>query len=162
MYTWKEEMIPLTRGLINDIDDSSYTYTDTQITKFLIYAAHLNQLDITFSNTYTIDISKLSISPDPTSLSDSFFINFTCMKAAILILSGELKTDASKAVSVSDGPSSIDYREVYKAKKVLYDDMIEKFGMAKVYAALGDLSAGVAILTPFTQQTIYTSNDRGI
>ena len=162
MDSWQEEMIPLTRGLINDIDDTNYTYTDMQITKFLIYAAHLNLTEITFTNDYSIDISKLYISPDPTTLGtvDRPFINFTCMKAALLILSGELKTATSKAVLVSDGPSSMDYREVYKAKKQLYDSMLNAFNKAKIYAALGELSAGVAILTPYTQNVICDSYDR--
>lgn len=151
--TWQTEMVPLVRSLINDLN--SVLYTNGNIEDFIVYAAHFVNKEVSFSNTYSIDLALKTISPDPTTPTrEDGFINLVSIKAAIFILLGELKVASSNAVKVTDGPSSIDYTSVYKAKKELLDWMIKNYEQMKMSLILGDLNAGEAIMTPFTQEDV--------
>jgi hypothetical protein len=152
--TWQSEMTLLVRGLIGDIT-SPYAYSDNIITEYLIYAAHFNIGEITFETTFTIDIVAQIITPNPiTPTRYTLFINLTCMRAALLILGGEIKIAASNAVSVKDGPSELNFTKVYSAKNDLYNQMQKDFDKAKMAAMIGDLSVGLSILGPYTQESI--------
>ena len=155
---WQEDMVPLLRGLINDLDSS--TYSDSTLEQYIVYAAHFNINEISFDTTYTIDMSQMSITPNPTSPQDLSFINLTVLKAAIFVLRGEVKEATAQSVRVVDGPSSMDFTGVYKAKIALLKMMEEDFGNAKLSAALGDLSVGLAILSPYTQEGIRSDGFR--
>ena len=155
---WQEDMVPLLRGLINDLDSS--TYSDSTLEQYIVYAAHFNINEISFDTTYTIDMSQMSITPNPTSPQDLSFINLTVLKAAIFVLRGEVKEATAQSVRVVDGPSSMDFTGVYKAKIALLKMMEEDFGNAKLSAALGDLSVGFAILSPYTQEGIRSDGFR--
>lgn len=154
---WNEEIIPLVRGLINDISHPTYTYSDDQVTEFIIYAAHFVNQEVSFDTTYTIDISATTISPDPsTPTRDVSFINLIALKAAILILNGEVKVAAGQAVKVVDGPSSLDFTMVYKAKKELLEQMKNEYDKMKLSVNLGELSSWTSVLSPYTQEVVFS------
>lgn len=153
---WQDIAVPLVRGLINDMDESNYTYSDILIKQQVVYAAHFLKCSVNFTTTYTIDIPALSITPDPDGSSDgNCFINLSVLKAACQIMQGEVKTAAAEAIKVTDGPSSMDISGIYKAKKDLYDQMCEDYERAKLQAQIGDFSTGEAVLTPYTQEGLY-------
>lgn len=156
---WSTEIIPLVRGLINDIDLVSPTYSDAIITQYIVYAAHFMLTEISFPTTYSVDVSHQTISPDPTTPTiDLVFINMVSLKSAILILTGEVKTATAQAVRINDGPSSVDMTAVYKAKMELLRQYQQSFDKAKIAVAMGDASVGQAILTPYTQEYNFSSS----
>lgn len=153
---WQNEMVRMLRYLITDIDDSNYTYTDDRLEQTIVVSAQLLQSMVDYYYTiYNIDVDTVSIDPDPTNVSngnvrEDGFINLVCLQAALLILQGELKSASLSSIVVTDGPSTIDYRDVLKNKKILYDDMKDRFEKAVYQYRAGNSIAGHAVLTPYT------------
>ena len=67
---WQNEMSIIVRHLINDLDSSSYTFTDSRVEESILVAAQLVLIEIDFDKSYTIDVDASSISPDPTTSGD--------------------------------------------------------------------------------------------
>lgn len=156
---WDDEMIPLVRGLVNDLTPTSYTYTDEQLREFILYAAHFSLSEVYFSTTYVVDLTLQSITPDPsTPTRDTSFINIVALKAAIFIVTGEVKTAASQAVRINDGPSMVDLTLIYKAKSELLKSMKADFDRAKIAMSVGDNSVGESVLTSYTQENATSSS----
>lgn len=152
---WQNEMVRSLRYLINDVDDDDYTYTDDRLEQTIVVAAQLLQGTVDYYyQIYTVDVDTVSISPDPTNLAggvkENGFINLVNIQAALLILSGELKTSSLGALKVIDGPSTIDFTHVLVNKKILYDEMKDRFNRAILNYRVGNIAAGEAILTPYT------------
>lgn len=152
--TWQNELVRIVRFLINDLDASSYT--DERLEETILVAAQLIYPSMDFDNTYTIDVDTLVLSPDPTTLStkDNWFINIACLKTACIILGSEVKTLAAQAYRVTDGPSTIDISNAYKATKELYDELNDKLDNLIFNYRAGNSVAGEAIMTPYTQEFI--------
>ena len=90
---WQNEMKVIVRHLVNDLDSSDYTFTDSRLEEAVLVSAQLASLEIDFDNTYAIDVDSVSLSPDPTSGNkDDSFINLVCLKTAQMLLGSELKT----------------------------------------------------------------------
>lgn len=149
--SWRSEMVPLLRNIINDVNEDSYTYTDARLQELLITAAQLVIVDITnLSTTYTIDMTEISISPDPTSTRDDAFINFVVLKAACLVDQGLYRSKVLIAgIRARCGPAAIETMNHINGFKDLID-----FGPCKAYETLkrdylfGNLSIK-AVLSPF-------------
>lgn len=80
--SWQQEMVTMLRVLISDMD--SECYTDARLEQLLVLSGKYVQQEISFDTTYTISVAEISISPDPTSIPDEEFMNFTVLKAACL------------------------------------------------------------------------------
>ena len=65
--SWQNEMTLIVRHLINDLDSSDYTFTDTRLEEAVLVSAQLASLEIDFENTYTIDVDSSSLTTDTTS-----------------------------------------------------------------------------------------------
>lgn len=151
--SWQIEMTTIVRNIINDTAKSP-TYTDIKIQELIVVAAQLIKREIDFENTYTMDVTELSIAPDPTTpYRDDGFINLVSLKCALMMLASELKTYAAQSIRVSDASSSIDMSGAYRASKDLYDTLSEDYQAAKFAYQAGNLNAIRAILTPYTQTT---------
>lgn len=99
------EISSIVRTWINDLDSSSYKYSDGRINQIICVAARFVQQDADFKTKYTIGLDY--ISPNPTEVEDFDFINLVGLKTACIILGSELKLEAGNAISIKDGPSSI-------------------------------------------------------
>jgi len=155
--SWQNEMVRIVRFLVNDIDGS--TYSDSRLEETILVAAQLQYASIDFSQTYSIDVDELSLSPDPTeSTRDDWFINIVCVKAACIILGSEAKTLAAQSYMIKDGPSSIDIGAAYKNTHQLYKELADKLDNMILQYKAGNGSAGQAILTPYTQERISSGN----
>ena len=112
--TWQNEMSLIVRHLINDLDSSSYTFTSDRIEESILVATQLMLNEIDFEQTYTVDVDSSALSPDPTTLADKDdpFITLVSLKTAHLLLCSEIKTNSLNAISLRDGPSSIDLRGI--------------------------------------------------
>jgi hypothetical protein len=149
---WETEMVRLLRHLINDLDSSDETYDQDRLEETILVSAQLLQEEVDWSKTYTVELDQHSLSPDPAqSTKDDAFINLVCLKAAVIILTGEAKKLAGQSYRVVDGPSSIDVRGAYDGIKEMLDSYKDDLAIAVAQYKMGNSKAGEAILTPYTQ-----------
>ena len=75
--SWQGQMSTILRYLIDDVDSTSYKFSDERIETTLLVAAQLVTLEVDLTNTYTINVETCSLSPDPTETDtrDNAFIN---------------------------------------------------------------------------------------
>ena len=105
---WQNEMVRILRHIINDLDSSSYSFTDDRLEESILVSAQLVSTEIDFDKDYTIDVDALVLSPDPTaSVKDDAFINLVVLKSACIILGSEVRSNALNSIALKDGPSSI-------------------------------------------------------
>lgn len=150
--SWQGQMSTIVRYLVDDIDSSSYKYSDDRVETTLLVAAQLASLQADFTNTYTINVEGCSLSPDPTDTDtkDDAFINLVCLKATCVMLGSEIRSESGNAISIKDGPSAIDLRGVTSTLTMLYKDMCEKYDKMLLDYRLGNSIAGQAILGPYS------------
>ena len=148
---WQNEMALIVRHLVNDLDSSSYTFTDSRIEESVLVSAQLAALEVDFENTYAIEVDSLSLSPDPTDSTnkDDSFINLVCLKTARLLIGSELKTHSLNAISLRDGPSALDLRGIVSGLKILFDDITKRYEEAVTQYKLNGV-VGQAILGPYS------------
>lgn len=140
---WTDEMIPMLRYLINDIDATTYTNTRLQ-TQLAISARYVNQE--LFENYYTVSpIGSGSISPDPTVERNENFINLTVLRAGCDIGRNEFKLSAGQAISIRDGSSALDLKGTAASKEIVKNDLCSLYANAKSEYLMGayDTSGGV-------------------
>jgi hypothetical protein len=151
---WQDEMVPMLRYLIDDFG-STLTYTSTRLEHIIAVAAQLSLLDMTFDKSYAIDITQVSITPDPTAETrDDGFIGLVCLKAACIIASAEVKTAAGEGIRVTDGPHTIDLTMGSQIKQTRAKDICAKFEQARKQYLAGNSKAGVAVLGPYTYEGV--------
>ena len=146
---WQDVTVSLIRSILQDVSTTP-DYDDGRLEDVILAAAHIVQSEIDFNYTYTINLVSGTITPDPVDNNDVAFINMTCYKAALFILNSELKTAAINGIMIKDGPSVIDTRQFFVSQKTRYDLMIKEYDKVKMAIKMGDLNAGVAIMTPFS------------
>lgn len=154
MAYWNTECVEVVRVLINDMA-ATPTYADDRLERLVVIAALQLIQEVSFDTTYTVDVSKGTISPDPSNddTKDNAFINLVCLKASVILLDSESRYYAINSLRVSDGPSSIDTTSrvafIKEAGRILND----KYAQMKNLHQSGQ--AGVAILTPYTVSNLY-------
>jgi len=148
---WQNEMTLIVRHLVNDLDSTSYTFTDSRLEEAVLVSAQLASLEIDFENTYTVDVDSVSLSPDPTASTnkDDSFINLVSLKTAHMLLGSEIKTHSLNAISLRDGPSSLNLTGIVSGLKILFDDITARFEEAKMQYKLNGV-VGQAILGPYS------------
>jgi hypothetical protein len=62
--------------------------------------------ELSFDTEYTVDLSTLTIDPDPSD--DNYFIPLICLYSAVKIANSEYKSASLSGISITDGPTSID------------------------------------------------------
>ena len=72
---WKIDLVLMFRSLIGDLDNAKFT--DERLKQILTVGAYNVVNDADFSNTYTVDVASVSISPDPISENDTDFTPLT-------------------------------------------------------------------------------------
>lgn len=152
--TWQNVMTCLLRTLIGD-DGEEKEYVTSRLEQIIVNSAHFVVTELDFTTTYTIDVSGCDISPDPTSVDDSlWFINLVVLKAACVIAASEYKVKAGNAISVKDGPSSIDARGSAAEFKERYHKFCEDYESAKLQYMSGESIVGTAVMTPYTNESV--------
>lgn len=153
---WQIELVTIVRNLIHDLDTPP-TYSQSRLEETILVNAQLLNKTVDFPNDYTIDVDAITLSPDPTEgTKDIGFINLVCLKTAVMITYGELKTAANQSIEVRDGPSSISLGGIYKAVKDLHNELKEQFELEKVRYQAGNSKAGHGVLGPTTVDGLYT------
>jgi len=149
---WQSEMVRMLRHIVNDLDSSSYSFTDDRLEESILVSAQLVLTEIDFENTYTIDVDGLVLSPDPTTLGDKddAFINLVVLKSSCIILGSEVRSNALNSIALKDGPSSIDLRGITTGLTRLYEHLCEKYESCVMQYKSGSSVAGQAILSPYS------------
>jgi hypothetical protein len=158
--SWQGQMGTMLRYLINDTDSTNYKFSDQRIETTLLVAAQLTLMDATFLNAYQVNVEGCYISPDPTDADtrDNDFMNLTVMRAACVILGSEIRSEASNAISIKDGPSAIDLRGVAGTLSTLYMDICGKYEKLKdLYKKGVAVDYGQAVLGPYSPGSDYVS-----
>jgi hypothetical protein len=165
---WKTDIVLMLRSLIGDLDREKFT--DERLRQIITVGAFNVINDADFANAYTVDVGSVSISPDPVVKKDTDFTVLTLYKSACILLGSEVKTESANAISIKDGPSSIDLRGVSASLNALYKDLCQKYDdMLQMYlyaSGGGDGGpAGAAVLSPYSPASIglnaNTYDDRG-
>ena len=151
--SWQTESTELLRVTINDMDVSP-TYSDERLERVLVIAALQVLNSLTFDTAYKVDIPLATITPDPTDQDpkDAKFINLVALRAAKIVISGELKQySISGGMSISDGPSKIDMSGAFKNLMVLQKKVDADYEEArKDYSIYVSQTNFKAITTPST------------
>ena len=143
----------MVRVLINDMDTVSPTYSDARIEQVIPVAATYVQQEANLDNSYTIDVSAVSIAPDPTTPArDEWFVGLTVLKTACILDQSTFRTKAAiDGVRTSLGSASISVSSNLAGFKTILDQ-----GPCALYQqSLNDLNIGnangviQAILSPF-------------
>jgi hypothetical protein len=161
--SWRSQIPLMVRHLINDLEPSNYKYSDDRIETSILVSAQMLTIETDFPNSYSIDIANGQLSPDPTSVDtkDNAFMNLTALKTACIIVGSELKTEASNAISIKDGPSAIDLRGVASTLSVLYKDLSDKYAKLLLDYRAGGSIVGHAILGPYSPASDYVVRTHG-
>ena len=155
---WKTDLVLMLRSIIGDLDRAKFT--DERLKQILVVGAYNVTNDADFSTSYTVDVAKVSISPDPISESDTDFSTLTVYKSACILLGSEVKTEASNAISIKDGPSAIDLRGVTANLTNLYNDLCAKYdALLKTYQYNNTL-VGQAVLGPYSPGSMVINSNQ--
>ena len=145
---WKIDMVLILRTIIGDLDNAKYT--DERLKQVLVIGAYSVVHDADFSTDYTINVGEVSISPDPIDTKDGDFAILTAYKSACILLGSEVKTEALNAISIKDGPSSIDLSGVSQNLVILYNDLCKKYDELLSSYQYNNTLVGHAILGPYS------------
>lgn len=148
--SWEIELPIIVRTLIDDLS-ASPTYTDERLQQVICVAAKYVQFDVSLEHLYTIDVSNLTITPDPTDDRDEIFICLTSLKAACIMDQSSLRTkSALEGVRAALGPASLSISNSLDGLKLIlekgscatYDELTSHWDVK-------DATAIAAILSPF-------------
>ena len=149
--SWQDYTLPLVRTYIGDLDGTSYS--NSRLTTISVTAAHSLLNEVSFSNTYTVDVPNSSISPDPTSGTiDTNFLNLLALKTALILSTSEARTKSLQVFSIKDGPSSVETGGAAKAMVELSKLLTEAYNKAKLDYIAGNSVGAQAITTPVYTQ----------
>ena len=148
---WDTTMTAMLRQVVGDAI-SPYTYTDSQMKALLVTNAQLIRTEMTFDNTYTIDIPNSGISPDPTATSpvDDLYMNFVVLKSAAILVGAEARVQAKIGISIKDGPASIDVGGSANSVAARAKDMLNAYVRAKINYIAGNSIGAKSVLSPYT------------
>jgi len=147
--TWDFVMPLIVRSLVNDLVEP-YTYGEEKVQQLIVTCAQLVKPELDFNQVYNIDIPNMTITPDPITNYDDGFTNLVSMKAATLILQGEVKNLAANSIRVTDAGATIDMTDAFRATKALYEQMLDDYARAKIAYVCGNQNYLKAILSPYT------------
>lgn len=158
--SWQGQMSTVVRHLIDDLDSSSYKYSDHRVETAILVSAQLTTMNVDFNNTYDINVEACTLSPDPTDsdTKDNPFVNLVSLRAACIIIGGEIRSESGNAISIKDGPSAIDLRGVSATLTALYKDLCEKYDHLLLEYRAGNAVAGHIITGPYSPGSENTSN----
>lgn len=139
-----DNLISLLRTVIQD-DPDSPRYTDAALSRAIVSAALFIRAEVKLEQTYIIDITGETISPDPTITPttedpDDNYTTLIIYKSACIIATGEQKKGAKTGgVSIVDGPDKIDTTKQSQALKEAAETYCKMYSDAKIQYAAGIL-----------------------
>jgi hypothetical protein len=141
---WDVELVTILRYLIGDFSDTP-KFTDDRLAELILVAAQNVYQELNFNTVYTIRISQLYLSPDPTINRDDDFIKLTCLKAASILTQGEARL-ASGGLMWKDDNTQVDTRSQAVGKRAMSQDFKKDYEDARWDYQLGKRHVGSAVL----------------
>lgn len=155
--SWDTELVDKLRMIINDLDSSNYTWTDSQLKKFIIISAsfldsELSQWTTVTGGPYSFDYTNLTISPDPTSSStNDGFENLIVYRAAMIIAKSDLKKlSLTAGWKIVDDRSTLDGTQALNYAKESVNYFENSFKDALKEFKIGNTTVSEAILSPYS------------
>ena len=148
--SWSIEIPLIVRTLINDLTDQP-VYSDERLIQVITVASKYVQFEVTLDNTYTVDVSNGTLTPDPLDYHDDVFIGLVALKSACIIDQSTVRTkSATEGIRASLGPASLTVQGSLEGLKLLletgpcalYQDLVPNWNVR-------DASAVTAVLSPF-------------
>lgn len=137
------ECLPMVRHLVDDTDETSYEFSDERLSALIFVAAQYVNQD--FFSSYSISLCSQTISPEP----DQQFINLTSLKTACILLKGVHTGWARNDFRVSDGPTTVDLKNITDKVKQAAEDACANYERTKLNIQMGGtVISGVVISTP--------------
>lgn len=159
---WQTEIVRILRNLIGDLTGD--LYTDERLVELVVVSAMFVNKEVSLTTEYTINVTTLSICPDPSSDSvrDESFINLVSLKAACILDQCYARQASRQGVAVRDSIGiSIDNRGSLSAALALLKDLgyCRAYENTKLEYELDRMSeAGRAILSPFKTDAMADSD----
>jgi hypothetical protein len=149
---WQNELVIILRHIEDDLDSSSYMFSDSRLEESILVASQLIHNEMEFTVEYTIEVDNGVLSPDPTLTSpkDDDFIALCCMRAAVMLMTSMIKTYSLKSISIRDGASALDTRGIVQGLSQVYKDITTKYEDMKLAYQTGKLGFGKSILGPYS------------
>lgn len=151
---WQNDWTLMLRHVISDVDDPQ-RYTDDRLQTALLVGAQFVNNEFTLATTYNIDLSQLTLTPDPTIVGsnlatpDEWFTNLSVMKTSIIMLRNDLKLAALSAWKIKDIDVAIDLTAVANVSKELLKDVESLYDQARSQYMVGVNPQCSAILGAF-------------
>lgn len=146
---WSIDLVTMVRSLIGDMGGS--TYSDNRLRQMVVIAAFEVNNTTSIKKSYEIDISRVTISPDPIDEKDLNFCVMTAYKAAVLIIQGEVRNQSLNSITINDGTSSVNLTDVTHALQTLYKDLTTMYeDLLQTYVIEESSLNGQAILGPYS------------
>ena len=142
MSVWQTTAVMILRNLIGDSEATS-EFSDSRLEEVLYSAFYITDYDGDFG--YTFDVTTQSFTNTPT----NDFITLSIFKAVAIIVCAEYRKSSKNAVSIKDGPSSIDLRGPANEQRQLCQQFSEQYEDALTAKRAGDSSAYYGIIGPF-------------
>jgi len=104
---WEYDLVLMTRVLVNDLN-TPQKHTDAYIQQVIVTAGILVETDVELDYNYVIDVSGVTISPDPVTEQDLMFQSLVTLKSACILTQGDFRQAVSQGIRVRDGDSMVD------------------------------------------------------
>lgn len=157
------EFMQLLRVMLQDQDRT--LFTDERLKELIATAARLVIQEVDFDTAYEVSILKRSIDPDPLGVPDESFVNLVALKAACILDTGTLRTEALKSgVKITQEKTTIETgNRIAGFKEVMAMGWCKAYQLAKEEYEAGDaVTFGHFIGTPFrTIDGFPTSDSNG-
>ena len=151
-----DDALIIVRNLINDTQ-APQTYDDNRLQELILTAAYLVVTDITsLDTTYSVNISGLTISPDPYNNGpDVVFTSFATLRAACLADQSLFRTRAMVAgISAKCGPAILDtMRHMDGFKELITIGPCATYEIMKKDFMFGSGKICQVIMSPFISNT---------
>lgn len=158
---WTIEIPLITRVWINDLD-ANPTYSDARIKQVVVVAAMNVNREVSFTDTYEVDVVSETISPDPTldASLDNDFTALVALKAACILDQSTYRTKAvNEGIKTSLASATLHTAGNLKGYKDLLDigpcGMYEKL---RQEFEIGNPNMVQAVLSPFVGNKFDPSN----
>ncbi len=146
---WSDVMTTMLRYMINDFGNPQ-TYDDNQLQMMLLVNAAYEVQELNFSQTFTVDIQNITLSPDPTvnDPKDYNLVNLTVLRTAVMVFANEYKASTNQAIMFKEFHSQADMRGIAPHKKDLWLEFQKLYEEKRMHYQIGIRVSSKAILSP--------------